>query len=84
MFAIVLRDQFSGMTYIHPIKSKKAEHVKAGLQALYRDRRVPVPKLLQSDFGMEFRASLVQKYLKRLGITWLVTKSEIKAAACER
>lgn len=75
-------DVLSKFLYATPIQNKKPETIMRVLKDLFKK---VTPRFIRSDFGGEFSAHTVQKFIKDQGIVQYFTRNEVtKAAVVER
>lgn len=77
-------DVFSRMAFVEPVKDKRGATVATALKKILDNGRSHVPKVIQSDKGLEFLSHLVQDELKSRKIKFFTTNSEVKSALIER
>jgi hypothetical protein len=82
-YILVCIDVFSKYLWVEPLKSKKADTVKKGIVKMYKNSG-RLPKLLQTDQGLEFKNKILKSWLDEKGIQHYSTFSNVKAAVAER
>jgi len=83
-YLITCIDIFSKFAWVIPIKDKSAKSMVEGFKRLFKESRGRKPKRLQTDKGSEFVCKPVQALMKRKGIHFFVSNSDMKAAVVER
>ena len=82
-YILVATDGLSRYVYTEKIKSKTGISIKGALSKVL-DRCFELPKVLNSDRGTEFTASVVQKMLKSKNIHFFTSHGDTKASNVER
>ena len=81
-YILTVIDNFTKYAFAFPLKSKTGSEVAKNLQVVL-EKGHPIKKLF-TDEGKEYNNSIVQKLLKKHGITWYHVFSTVKAAIVER
>ena len=81
-YILTVIDTFSKFAWAIPLKTKSAAEVTTAMSKIYQTGRVP--RLLQSDQGLEFFNSTFQALVKKYKITHYNTQSKLKASIVER
>lgn len=82
-YILTVIDLFTRYAFARSLRNKKGDVVLAAfLDILKRSGRQP--QKLQSDAGTEFTNKTFQRELEKLGITYYITHSEMKASVVER
>ena len=82
-YILVAIDGLSRYVYTEKLKTKTGKAVKDSLSKVL-DRCFELPKVLNSDRGTEFTASVVQKMLKSKNIHFFTSHGDTKASNVER
>lgn len=83
-FLLVVIDALSKYVWVEPLLNKSAASVTAGFKKIF-DRTNRKPIQIQTDKGMEYRATTVQNLFKKLNIKFRVARSpDVKCAIAER
>lgn len=81
-FLLTIIDVFSKFAFVRKLKRKSAESVTEAFKSVFSLGRKSTN--ISSDSGLEFRNGLLQKLLKKQGVNFFITDSELKAAVVER
>ena len=82
-YILVAIDGLSRYTYTEKLQTKTGMAIKGALSKVL-DRCFELPKVLNSDLGTEFTASVVQKMLKSKNIHFFTSHGDTKASNVER
>ena len=82
-YILVALDGLSRYLYTEKLKTKTGIAIKEGLTKVFESCS-ELPKVLNSDRGTEFIASVVQKFLKSKNIHFFTSHGDMKAANAER
>lgn len=76
-------DVFSKRAFAIPVKRKDSKNMIEAFKTL--ERQTELPRKIQTDKGMEFRAKEVQQYFKSKGVHWFSSEDDMmKAQVVER
>jgi transposase InsO family protein len=80
-YILTIVDVFSKYAFAVPIKKKRAEDVTKAFELVFKSR---IPRLLQTDHGLEFTNRQTQSLFSQHGIRFFASQSPLKASLVER
>ena len=93
-FLLVCIDVFSKYIFVVPVENKGGQTMRIAFERIFDEaarkqyaveiRKRLVPIKIQTDKGLEFRNTAVQKLFQQKDIEWYATQGEAKASVVER
>lgn len=82
-YLLTVIDVFSRYAWARPLKTKTGKDITLAFKSIF-DKSKRIPRLIQTDQGLEFENRIFRSYLNNLGVELFSVKSPHKAALVER